>query len=300
MALSIHTVREKNYKLMTLEKEYDLEDNRKVPRWDDEAQNKKTATLKKKATEIKLASAGVEKQVHYLDKILVSMARGLLKAEGFPAPEGGIKGLEGEELKAKQKAISEYLVMVDKKIDEYGADVYVSLSDEMKPYGLVALADGSQQRTIDGAITEGVAEKNKEAKGKKNGKVTTKKIKDDGSEAEAASECVTSKDESVISGGGSKEASESSLESTNENADCAEASPQAGNTRTAKNASPGQTGSTEPAENKQMTLMDKINGAKESHAGKHAKPKPTKPSSSKPTSSKSKSAAKPTKLKKKS
>lgn len=206
MSAVLDPIRNRTQRFKTLVREYELVDARKCAHYDEDAIKDKAKSLKEIASSIRMATGGVDRDLTFQDKLIVAMTQQLLSKDGINQPEGNAKGLEGDEKKAKEKAISDYWKLVDETIDKVGADIYTSMDDAQKPFGGIALADGSEQKTIDGAIVEATDEKNKsKPKGKRAGKVTTKKIEDDGSEAEAASECSIS---STTTSDGSKEGSE--------------------------------------------------------------------------------------------
>lgn len=171
MSVAINSIRQNNQKRRTLERQYDLEDSRKVAHYDDEAKKAKKKSLDTIASDIKLANAGVDREVLYLDKICVALAQQILIKDGVVQPEGNAKDLTGKEKEEKEKAIRDYWTKVDEAID----------------------------------------------------KVTTKKIEDDGSEAEAASECkVVSPQEQEIATTAEESVSTSDTDTETESANSAE------------------------------------------------------------------------------
>jgi hypothetical protein len=251
MSAILDNIRNKCTKINTLEAEYEEEDNRKVPHYDKEAKKKKASNLQAIADRIAYACAGVARDIRFQDAINHQFARRILELEGVREPKGtGImflsgrcntKGLKGEELEAKQKEIREYLGFVDEVVDTVAADVYARMADDDKPFGWIAQPDGSKQKTLDGQVAENfIEEKEKKdaektetkpeaeakPKGKKAGKVTTKKIVDDAEESTAKAEDATASGDSgnETSGGSVSEAKTETSKGNEESATSAESS----------------------------------------------------------------------------
>lgn len=227
MSAVLDPIRNRTQRFKTLVCEYELVDARKCAHYDEDAIKDKAKSLKEIASSIRMATGGVDRDLTFQDKLIVAITQQLLSKDGINQPEGNTKGLEGDEKKAKEKAISDYWKLIEETIDKIGADIYTSMDDNQKPFGGIALADGSEQKTIEGAIVEAADEKNKKPKGKRAGKVTTKKIEDDGSEAEAASECVTM----------SEEASQETATTAEESASTSDTATETESAKTAENES---------------------------------------------------------------
>jgi len=171
VSVGLNEIRNRNAKRKTLKAQYEDQAGRRPPDWDDDALTNFIKTLKATKTQIASANAGVEREIDYLDKGICAMAAYILEMERKPQPTGD------------PEATRAWLTERDGIVDSFLTKIYTEMTD--KPFGETELPDGSKQKEISGAIVEKHAEKSGKKGRKKKGE------KDDGSDAEAASEVET-------------------------------------------------------------------------------------------------------------
>lgn len=177
--LNISELLNKNAKRINAREEVDNSEATRINALDKKAKKKKEQKTRELTEAYYLTMANAELDVIYLTQALGQLSRYVLKLEGVDAPEDKTK-------------IGDYLRQVDEVTNESGLrPAWALLKEEQKPVDLMgAIKEAKEQEEREKAEAKAAAEASK-PKGKRAGKVTTSKIKDDGSEAEAASECKT-------------------------------------------------------------------------------------------------------------